>query len=214
MVRLVVEGALGGGIRRPWFGAQGESVTAEIARSLGLNRPQGVVLRQVHQNSAAGDAGLSRGDVVLSIDDFEVNDPQGLNYRVAMRRPGEFVTVRYLRDGAEHDARVRVSLPPDDNRNETVLTGYNPLVGARVANVTPALADEMQLDLSVTGVVIVAIAANSEARRFGFQPGDIVREINGVEIDSPGTMQQVLDASQAWEFVALRGNRTMSLSIR
>ncbi len=79
MVRLVVEGALGGGIRRPWFGAQGDAVTAEIARSLGLNRPVGVVLSQAYPQSAAGQASLRRGDVVIAIDDFEVNDPQGLN---------------------------------------------------------------------------------------------------------------------------------------
>jgi len=214
MVRLVVEGALGGGVHRPWFGAQGDGVTAEIARSIGLPRPRGVVLSRVYPDSAAGEADLQRGDVVLSIDDFEVNDPQGLNYRVATRRPGDFVAVRFLRDGAEREARVRVGLPPDNNRDERVLEGPNPLSGARVANMTPALADEMQLDFFLTGVVIMATGGGSEAARFGFQPGDILRQINNVDIDSPARLQEALDASRGWEIVALRGNRTMTLSIR
>jgi len=214
MVRLVVEGALGGGIRRPWFGAQGDAVTAEIARSLGLSRPAGVVISQVYPQSAAGEANLQRGDIVVAIDDFEVNDPQGLNYRVATRQPGDLVTVRFLREGVEQQARVRVSLPPDEDRNEILLTGRNPLGGARVANVTPALADEMQLDFFLTGVVITDIEAGSDARRFGFEAGDIVRQVNGVDIESPSELQTALDNSDGWDISALRGNRTMSVSIR
>jgi Do/DeqQ family serine protease len=214
MVRLVVEGALGGGIRRPWFGAQGDAVTAEIARSLGLARPAGVVISQVYPESAAGEANLRRGDIVVAIDDFEVNDPQGLNYRVATRQPGDLVTVRFLREGAEQQARVRVSLPPDEDRNEISLTGRNPLGGARVANVTPALADELQLDFFLSGVVITAIEAGSDASRFGFQTGDIIRQVNGIDIISPAALQTALDFSEGWEISALRGNRTMSVSIR
>ena len=214
MVRLVVEGALGDGVRRPWFGAQGDAVTAEIARSLGLNRPVGVVLSQVYPQSAAGQASLVRGDIVIAIDDFEVNDPQGLNYRVATRQPGDLVTVRFLRDGVERQARVRVSLPPDEDRDELLLTGRNPLGGARVANITPALADEMQLDFFLTGVVVTGIDGASGAGRVGFQTGDIIREVNGIEITSPGALQAALSASEGWDIAALRGNRTMSLSIR
>ncbi len=214
MVRLVVDGALGDGIRRPWFGAQGDAVTAEIARSLGLNRPVGVVISQVYPQSAAGEAGLQRGDVVFAIDDFEVNDPQGLNYRVATRQEGDLVTVRFLRNGMEREARVRVSLPPDENRDEILLTGPNPLSGARVANFTPALADEMQLDFFRTGVVITQIEGASDARRFGFQTGDIIRQVNGIDISNPGELQIALESFDAWEISALRGNRTMSLSIR
>ncbi len=214
MVRLVVEGALGGGIRRPWFGAQGDAVTAEIARSLGLNRPVGVVLSQAYPQSAAGQASLRRGDVVIAIDDFEVNDPQGLNYRVATRQPGDLVTVRFLRDGIERQARVRVGLPPDKNRNEILLTGRNPLGGARVANMTPALADEMQLDFFLTGVVVTGIEGASDARRFGFQTGDIIRQVNGIDIANPDALQTTLNSSEGWDISALRGNRTMSVSIR
>jgi serine protease Do len=214
MVRLVVEGALGDGIRRPWFGAQGDAVTAEIARSLGLSRPVGVVISQVYPQSAAGEAGLRRGDIVIAIDDFEVNDPQGLNYRVATRQPGDLITVGFLRDGMERQARVRVNLPPDENRDELLLTGRNPLGGARVANVTPALADEMQLDFFLAGVVITEIEGGSDASRFGFRTGDIIRQVNGVDIASPGALQIALDASDGWDISALRGNRTMSVSIR
>ncbi len=86
--------------------------------------------------------------------------------------------------------------------------------GARVSNLTPALADEMQLDFFLTGVVITGIEAGSDARRFGFQTGDIVRQVNGVDIESPDELQFALDYSDGWDISALRGNRTMSVSIR
>ena len=124
------------------------------------------------------------------------------------------VTVRFLRSGTERQARVRVSLPPDENRNERLLTGRNPLGGARVANITPALADELQLDFFLSGVVILGFEGTSDAARFGFQAGDIIREINGVDIDNPEELQAALNASDGWDISASRGNRTMSLSIR
>src|SRR4029453_1175144 len=99
MARVVVEGALSGGIRRPWLGAEGQGVTAEIARSAGLPRPEGVLISQVHPRSPAAQAGLQRGDVVLSLDGFAVDDSNAMRYRVATKRPGDVVSVRYYRDG-------------------------------------------------------------------------------------------------------------------
>jgi Do/DeqQ family serine protease len=214
MVRLVVEGASGGGVARPWFGAQGDTVTSDIARSLGLPRPQGVVLSQIHPQGAAGAAGLQRGDIVLAIDGFEVSDTHGLNYRVATRRPGDLVAVRYMRDGDEREARVRVQLPPDGDRDETTLAGRNPLAGARVANLTPALADEMRMDFSLEGVVIISIDSAGEAPRFGFEVGDIIRAVNNIGIETPTQLQQTLNASQGWNITVQRGNRTSTVSIR
>jgi len=214
MVQLVVEGAQGGGVARPWFGAQGDTVTSDIARSLGLPRPQGVVLSQIHPQGAAGAAGLQRGDVVLAIDGFEVSDTHGLNYRVATKRPGDLVAVRYFRDGDAREARVRVALPPDGDRDETTIAGRNPLSGARVANLTPALADEMRLDFSLSGVVVTAIDGAGEAPRFGFQVGDIIRAIGNTGIESPTQLQQVLNAAQGWNITVQRGNRTQTVSIR
>src|SRR5262245_15061124 len=119
MARIVVEGALSGGIKRPWLGAEGQAVTAELARSMGLSRPEGVLLSQVHPRSPAAQGGLRQGDIVFAIDGFAVDDTNAMRYRVATKRPGDAVTVRYYREGAARTASVRVALPPDDGRNES-----------------------------------------------------------------------------------------------
>jgi serine protease Do len=213
MARLVVEGAAGGVMVRPWLGAQTQEVTAELARSMGLTRPQGVLLSNVYPGSPAAAAGLQESDVLLSIDGFEVNDPQNVNYRIATRRPGDMVRFRYWRNGVAREATARVSLPPDSGRDEELMTGRHPLQGVRVANITPALAEDLQVDVFARGVVITAIDAGAAAARFGFRRGDIVREVNGQEVGSVAALRQALVSPQGWEIVVQRGNQYLSLTL-
>ena len=214
MARVVVDGALSGGIKRPWFGAEGQAVTAEIARTMGLPRPEGVVLSQVHPRSPAAQGGLRQGDVVFAIDGFAVDDTNAMRYRVATKRPGDAVAIRYYRDGAPRTVSLRVALPPDDARDESTITGRNPMEGARVANITPALADELQMDLMATGVVVLSIEDTSAAERFGFREGDIVRQINGDRIATVAQLTRALDAADAWRIILQRGDQTLNLAVR
>ena len=214
MARVVVDGALSGGIKRPWLGAEGQAVTAEIARSMGLPRPEGVLLSQVHPRSPAAQGGLRQGDVVFAIDGFAVDDTNAMRYRVATKRPGDAVSVRYYRDGAPRTVSLRVSLPPDDARDETTISGRNPLEGARVANITPALADELQMDLMANGVVVLSIDDASSAERFGFREGDIVRQVNTDRIANVAQLRRALDEADAWRITLQRGDQTLNLAVR
>jgi Do/DeqQ family serine protease len=213
MARLVVEGAMGGGMRRPWLGAQAQAVTADIARSMGLPRPQGVLVSQVYAGSPAAIAGIARSDVVLTVDGFEINDPQALNYRIATHRAGDSVRVHYLRAGTARDAVVRVGMPPDTGRDEAILMGRQPMQGVRVANITPALAEEIQVDVFAEGVVIRDVDNASPAARLGFRTGDIVREVNGEKIDSVATLRRAMTQAQNWNIVIQRGEQILTLSV-
>jgi S1-C subfamily serine protease len=84
MVRRVVDSAVGGAtaVVRPWLGVKGETVSADMARSLGLERPQGLVVTEVYAGGPGARAGLREGDVITAIDGAEVNDQGGLNFRV------------------------------------------------------------------------------------------------------------------------------------
>jgi Do/DeqQ family serine protease len=214
MARIVVEGALGGGIKRPWIGADGQAVTADIARGLGMARPEGVLISDVFPGGPAAASGIVRGDVILSIDGFAIDDPQAMRYRVVTKRTGDMARVRYLRQGTSHEASVRISLPPDTGRNETTIAGRNPMQGARVANLTPALADEMQMNLMSKGVVVMAIEGPSAAARFGFQQGDIVLQVNGDRVASVAELNRALDSADAWQMVLQRGGQTINFSVR
>jgi serine protease Do len=216
LVRRVVEGALGGGVKLPWFGADGQPVTAQIAQAMGLPRPGGVLIKSVYDASPAAQAGLKSGDVVLQIDGTDVDDMQALNYRVATHRPGDTVHL-HVANGARKTREIAfaVGLPPENPpRQLTSIGGRNPLTGARVENLSPAVASDLQLDFSTRGVVVVSTNDNTPSGSYGFRPGDIIRAINGQEIRSVGELQRALEsASGRWDMVIQRGDQRLSLSV-
>ena len=216
MARVVLEGAVAGGtIKRPWFGAEGQAVTSDIARSLGLPRPQGVVISEVYPGGPAAQGGLVKGDVVLAIDNFAVDDPQALRYRVATLKPGDTTTIKFIHSGAQSEATVKVTAPPESvPRETTAISGQNPMQGAKVANLSPALADELQLDALAKGVVVVSVTPGTPAARFGFRRADIVRQINGQKVTSVAGLKAALVSQQGWAMAVQRGGQTLTLSVR
>ncbi len=215
LARRVVEGALGGGIKLPWFGADGQAVTGDIAQTMGLSRPGGVLLKSVYPGGPASRAGLKTGDVVLSVDGVDVEDIQALNYRIATHRAGETVKARVAGGGPVRDVTVTLGLPPENPpRALTTIGGRNPLTGARIENLSPAAALDLQMAFMAKGVVIVSTAAGSLAGNYGFQAGDILRSVNGVEIHSVGDLTHALSAAGGhWELVVDRGGQRLTLNV-
>jgi serine protease Do len=215
LARRVVEGALGGGIKLPWFGADGQPVTAEIAQTIGLERPEGVLLKNVYPGGPAASAGLRTGDVVVSIDGTDVEDMQGLNYRVATHKAGDVVRAHVAGNGAPRDVAVKLGLPPENPpRDVTLVNGRNPLAGAKIENLSPAAALDLQIALTARGVVVVSTNPGTFAARYGFQQGDVIRSINGSEIHSVGELMHALNAAGGhWEMIVERGNQRLTLNV-
>lgn len=194
MVKRVVDNAVGGAtiVVRPWLGVKGETVSADIARSLGLERPQGIVITQVWNNGPGDRAGLREGDLITAVDGAEINDQGGLNFRVGLHDPNETVEVTYLRDGRRQTVNARISsLPgdPDVDKATTIQTGA--LSGARVLALNPALADALGGDPFSSGVIIGGVQRGSYANRAGFQGGDVVVAVNGRPVTSVGQLANV-----------------------
>jgi Do/DeqQ family serine protease len=188
VVRRVVETAVGGGraVVRPWLGARTQTVTSEMARSLGLAAPQGAVVADLYPNGPAARAGLRQGDVVLQADGRALADAADLSYVIRNHRPGENIQLAVRRaDGQAQTLSLRAEpAPATPARDERTITGRNPFAGATVVNLSPAVADEMGLDpLSGNGVLITN-ATGIAAQRVGLRRGDIVREVNGLKISS------------------------------
>jgi Do/DeqQ family serine protease len=215
LARRVVEGALGGGIKLPWFGAEGQPVTAEIAQTMGLPRPEGVLLKSVYPGGPAASAGLKVGDVVQSIDGVDVEDMQALNYRVATHKAGDVVKGHIVGGGPARDVAIHLGLPPENPpREATQVGGRNPLTGAKIENLSPAAALDLQMALTAKGVVILSTSPGTFAARYGFQQGDIVRSLNGAEIHSVGELVHALNAATGhWSLVVERGGQKLTLNV-
>ena len=216
LARRVVDGAASGGsVKLAWVGADGQPVTADIARALGLPRPEGVLLKGVYPGGPVANAGLKTGDAILSVDGTEVDDMQGLNYRIATHKPGDIVKLHVASGGQQRDIAVTLALPPENPpRQLAAVGGHNPLTGAKVENLSPAVATDFSLALTAKGVVVVEVSDGSIAAGQGFQPGDIVRSVNGTAIGSVGQLQGALaGAGGHWDMVIDRGGQSMRLSV-
>ena len=205
----------GGKVVRAWLGASGETVTAEIAKSMKLKRPIGVIINQTYDGGPADQSGLKVGDVLTAIDGKEVDDIQAVRFRIATLGVGEEATLTVLRAGKEETLTLRLSPPPDTPAREvTPLRGRSPLGGATIANMSPALAEEMQVDSLQKGVVITQVAQSGAAARIGIQPGDFIVSINGVKVSNVTEAKGELDkGAQRWQIAIRRGGRIMTVSI-
>src|SRR3979490_1137981 len=177
MVRVVVASAKSGGkaVKRPWLGARLQAVTPEIAETSGLRLPSGVLVANVVANSPAARGGLKLSDLIVAIDGQTVEDLNGFDYRFATRPLGGTSQIDALRAGKTVKLTIPLETAPDTGRNEIVLAGRSPFQGAKVANISPAVADELHLDADTQGVVVVDLAKGANAANAGFHTGATTR---------------------------------------
>jgi Do/DeqQ family serine protease len=214
MVRVVVASAKGGSgaVKRPWLGAKLQEVTPEIAESLGLKRPSGALVASVASGGPAARAGIKTGDLIVSIDGTLVDDPNAFDYRFATKALGGTTQIGLVRQGKEVGLPVALLGLPDMPRNELEIRGRSPFLGVTVANLSPALADELRLDPQTEGVVVTAVADGSPARSVGFQKGDIMLSVNSQKIGKPADLDRIVNAgSRQWHITIVRGGQQISV---
>ena len=155
MVRLVVDSALqGGSVRRPWLGANLIEVNPDFANAAGLDRASGALVSYVAEDSPAASAGLKTGDIIVSVDDKEVSDPNAFQYRFTTRGTSGEASLEVLRGGTRRKLTVLLIVAPETPpRDARDLAGNHPLGGAKVANLSPAVAEELSIT-ETKGVVV------------------------------------------------------------
>lgn len=217
MVHSVVEAALSGGeVVRPWLGATGEVVSADIAESLGLARPGGVIIDNVYADGPADAAGILPTDVIIAVAGREVIDPQGLSFRVATAQVGTRVPFTILRNGQTLNLLVSLAQPPENPpRNITLLEGRNLFQGVSVGNLSPKFADELGVDQLQSGVIVLDVDRRSPAaRRQLVRPGDIILSFNGDDVSDVSTLAQSLaDQVENYNYRLNRGGRIIECEI-
>ena len=217
MVKVVVASAKSGGsiVKRPWLGARLQAVTPEIAEGLGLKRPSGALVASVTPMSPAARAGLKTSDLIIAIDAQPVEDANAFDYRFATKAIGGSARLGVIRGGKEVALSVVLEAAPDTPHEELVIASPSPFQGARVSNLSPALAENLRLDPSTQGVVIVDIAAGSPAQSLGFQRGDLVLSVNNAKIAKTRDLERVAgQQSRRWSITIVRGGQQVSVELR
>jgi len=217
MVRVVVASAKSGGsiVKRPWLGARLQAVTPEIADSLGLKRPVGALIASISPASPAARSGLKTSDLINAMDGQPIEDANAFDYRFATKPIGGSARLGVIRGGKEIEINVTLEAAPDIPHDELVISSPSPFQGAKISNLSPALADDLHLDPSVEGVVILDIANGSPAQSLGFQRGDLVLSVNNAKIAKTRDLERIAgQQSRLWRITIMRGGQQMSVELR
>jgi Do/DeqQ family serine protease len=217
MVRVVVDSALAGGhaVRRPWFGAKLQAVTPDIAQAMGLTRPAGALVASVAAGSPAARAGLKAGDLIVALDGQPIDDPSTFDYRFATKRVVGVASLSVERAGKTIVVPVALQSAPETAREEVTIRARSPFLGVTVANLSPALAEELRLETTAEGVVVVTVESGSTAAQLGFRPGDVIVAVNGVPIQKSGDLERAASAStRQWNITLMRGGQQLSVMLR
>jgi S1-C subfamily serine protease len=214
MVRVVVASAKSGGstVRRPWLGARVQPVTAEIAESLGLQRPVGALVAGVTSGSPAARAGLRPGDLIVAVDGQPVDDTDAFGFRFAIKPIGGSAQVGVMRAGKEVKVAIPLEAAPENPPRDPVkVRGRSPLLGATLVNLSPAVADEMRLDGNLQGVVVTDVDTGTPAQMLGLQPGDVLLELNGEKVTRTRDLDKLTQTPQRiWRVQISRGGQMMT----
>lgn len=218
IVKAVVASAKAGNdyFERPFIGATFDPVTANVAEALGMPRPVGALVSNILDDGPAAKAGMRPGDVVVAINGAAVDSPDGLGYRLATLEIGAKATVKVLRASKEETLTVALERAPESEAGEITLDGESPLAGAKIAELSPRLAQRLALPITSTGVIILDVASRSPAGQVGFRPNDIVRELNDQPISKASDLVALSEqgGGRRWRITIERDGRLIRQTLR
>jgi serine protease Do len=206
-----------GETRRGWLGVHVQSVTDEIAGSLGLDAPKGALVATVTPDSPAAAAGVEPGDVILSFDGQAIDNMRNLPRAVASTPIGKSVTVELLHKGTNKSVDVTVGLLPaadeaadeatqeDDNADEGDAPDKQEMLGLSIAPLTDELRNQFGIGRTVEGVIITDVEPDSPAAQKHVKPGDVIVEVTQEKVKQPSDVLARLEA------VKKSGRRTVLL---
>ncbi len=215
MVQAVVSSILKEGRAvRPWMGATGKSITSDVAKSLALSAPSGVLIDRVIAGSPADTAGLAVGDVIRSVNGRAVHDVDEFRYLLATLPVSGKATLGTIRKGAERVASMPLLPPPDlPARKKTALAGRQPFSGATVATFNPAVADELGREYLEPGVVVLEVRPGTIAANLGIQPGDMILTLGDSKVTGVDQFQQLLAGPGPWLIGLGRNGQTYQMRV-
>jgi serine protease Do len=198
-----------GKVVRGWLGVQIQAVDEATARSFKMKEARGAVIAQITADSPAEKAGLKPEDVVLSVDDVAIQDQTDLSRYVASKSPGTSVRLRILRNGEEMTIPVTLGTFPDEvaGASDESEEGGTAQLGMTLRNLTPELAERLDLPRGVRGVVVWDVEAGTAAEDGGLRRGDLIVTVNGTAVEDVGAFEREIGKAKVDGVARLRVRR-------
>lgn len=202
------------GFQRPWAGMSGQPVDADLAASLGMDLPEGMVISDLHPASSFVAAGFKVGDVITAVDGQVVNSPSEMAFRMSVAGMGSNAQISRLRgtdlDVLEVKMMTAPNIPPAQPMQ---LNKTSVLPGLTVARINPLVIIRLGLPLSAEGVVITD--PGQYGARAGLRPGDVLLTINGSAVSETSDVPELLtDPGRRLILDLLRGGQKLNLRFR
>lgn len=195
-----------GKTRRGWIGVRIQSVTPEIAETLGMKEPVGALVASITEKGPADSAGLKAGDVITTFNGQEVKDMRALPRLVAETEIGSKATVTYLRGGKKGDATIAIgelekaeeqgllTSTQEAEPQEESGTIVKPL-GLTVAPLNDNVRKFYGIGSSIKGVIITKVDTASDAAEKGLATGDVIVEVNQQSVTSAEQVEKAVEAA-------------------
>ena len=187
-----------GRVHRGRLGVTVQGVTGDLAAGLGLDKSEGALVSDVTAGGAAARAGLKRGDVILGYQGRAVVDTNAFRNEIAATKPGSTVTLQVLREGKASEVKATLeemaATKEAANRSQGAGPGGSGKFGMAIEPLTPQIADRLELDREVEGVVITDVDPSGAAASAGLRAGDVIQQVNGRTVRSTEQVRAGLDA--------------------
>ena len=199
-----------GMVVRGWLGVQILAVDEATARSFKMKEARGAVIAEIKDGSPAETAGLKPEDVVLSVDDVAVQDQTDLSRYVAGKTPGTTVKLKILRNGEEQVVPVTLGTFPEETANasdEEGEEGGSAQLGMTLRNLTPELAERLDLPRGVRGVVVWEVEPGTHAEDGGLRRGNLIVTVNGAPVEDVSAFEREIAKAKPNGVARLRVRR-------
>ncbi len=186
-----------GSVERGWLGVRIQPVTPEIANAVGLGEPEGALVAGLLADSPAEGA-LKQGDVILDFAGTPVRELRDLTRAVASFEAGGRAEITIWRDGSRQDVSVTIGERPGQQVAEAMQGGEASaaaMLGIEVVPLDEQLRAQLQLGDDAAGVVVTGIDPRGSAAKYGIERGDVIRSVDGKEVNSPRELVDALDRS-------------------
>jgi serine protease Do/serine protease DegQ len=197
-----------GEVRRGRLGVIVQNLTAELAEALDIDATKGAVISQVMPDSAAADAGLREGDVIVAVDERKIAGASALRNVIGLFRADDEIEISYLRDGERYHKRIRIrSIEPPAGQGLQI---SERLEGARLSDVDGDASPQGK-----RGVRVVEVAQGSPAWQAGLRQGDLIISVNKQPIYSLEDVQRAVKKQASMLLLNIhRGESALFIVIR
>ncbi len=180
MARNVMEQIVDHGkVIRGQLGVAIQGVDADMAKAFGLSQGGGALVAEVTPGSPAAKAGIERGDIITELNGQPVQGPDDLSVHISEIAPGSEVHLKVVRNGEARDITATLTELSEKGEHETTSASKSSaLQGVQVEKLTPAIAHQLGIAPTVTGVVITSVDPNSAAAAAELESGDVIQEVN------------------------------------